>query len=161
MPKLLNIYTIRDKKEEKFLRKTSREVSLDTLKSKEFQSFLDDLLFTAKNVVTEEGYKAAGLAAVQVGKHYKVFCILEDDSNEFELLINPKIEIQSTLQMKCKEGCLSVPLVEKEVNRFKKVRVSYLDREGKKIKRTFTNYEACEIQHEYDHTEGILFIDRG
>ena len=77
MSNLLKIYTIKDKKEEKFLRESSREVSLDILKSSKFQSFLDDLLFTAKNVTTEEGYKAAGLAAVQVGKHYKVFCILE------------------------------------------------------------------------------------
>ena len=160
MGKILKIYTVEDKKEEKFLREISKDVSKEEIKSNEFQSFLDDLLFTAQNVTTLEGYIAAGLAAVQVGKHYKVFCILQEDGKNFYLMINPKIEILSTLQSDEKEGCLSIPGVEKPVRRFKKIRVTYLDREGEKMKKVFTEYEAREIQHEYDHTQGILFTDR-
>lgn len=160
MGKILKIYTVEDKKEEKFLRELSKEVSLEEIKSDEFQTFLDDLLFTAQNVTTQEGYIAAGLAAVQVGKHYNMFCILEEDSRDFYTMINPKIEILNTLQSSEKEGCLSIPGVEKPVRRFKKIRVTYLDRQGKKNRKVFTEYEAREIQHEYDHTQGILFTDR-
>ncbi len=160
MGKILKIYTVGDKKEEKFLREISKDLSLEEIKSDRFQTFFDDLLFTAKNVTTQEGYIAAGLAAVQVGKHYNVFCILEEDSRDFFLMINARIEILNTLQSIEKEGCLSIPGVEEPVRRFKKIRATYLDREGKKNRKIFTEYEAREIQHEYDHTQGILFTDR-
>lgn len=160
MGKTLKIYTVEDKKEEKFLKQASKDISLEKLHSGQFQTFLDNLLFTVSNAQTEEGYIAAGLAAVQVGKHYNVFCILENDERDFEIMINPKMEILSTLQAVEKEACFSVPKREELVPRFKKIRLSYLDRDGKKKKKVFTDYKAREIQHEYDHTQGILFTDR-
>lgn len=160
MGKMLKIYTIEDVKEEKFLREKSSDVSLELLKSKEFQTFLDNFLHTAKTVTTEEGFVAAGLAAVQVGKHYNLFCILRENEREFEIMINPQMEILSTVIISEREGCLSVPRIEKKVPRFKKVKVRYLDRDGNIKKGVFSDYEAIEIQHEYDHTKGILFTDR-
>jgi len=58
------------------------------------------------------------------------------------------------------EGCLSIPGVEEKVLRYKKVRVSYIDKNADKQRKTFKKMEAREIQHEFDHLEGILFIDR-
>lgn len=156
----LKIYTIKDKKEEEFLRQSSQDLTIEEIKSKEFQNFLKDLQFTAKNVLTEEGYSAAGLAAVQVGLHKNVFCILKEDSEEFEIIINPSIKILKDEKVLATEGCLSVPNREGRVARYKKIKVKYLDKEGKVKKNIFSNQEAREIQHEYDHTKGVLFIDK-
>jgi len=160
MREILKIYTINNKQEEKFLRKISKEVNKKDINSPEFQSFLDDFLFTAEKVVTEEGYSAAGLAAIQVGEDKNVFCILREDSKEFELMINPVIKTIKKEQAVGLEGCLSVPKTEGKVLRYKKIKVKYQDRNGKVVKGIFSNQEAREIQHEYDHTKGVLFIDK-
>ncbi len=160
MGKILKIYTIENKNEEEFLRKSSKDITLEQLHSEEFQAFLDNLLFTVQSVETDEGYIAAGLAAVQVGKHYNVFCILKSDDREYEMFVNSKMEILSTIQGLEKEACFSIPKREEKVPRFRKIRLTYLNREGEKQKKVFTDYEAREIQHEYDHTQGILFTDR-
>ncbi len=160
MSNILKIYTIENLKEKNFLRKISKDVTKEEINSKEFQSFLDDLLYTAKKIVTQEGYSAAGLAAIQVGIDKKVFCILKEDINDFEIMINPKIKVINTTEVIGVEGCLSVPKKEGKVSRFKKIKVKYLDRDGKSLKGIFSNQEAREIQHEYDHTQGILFIDK-
>lgn len=160
MRKNLKIFTIKDKNEEEFLRESSQDISIEEIKSKEFQDFLEDLLFTAKNVSTEEGYSAAGLAAVQVGLHKNIFCILKESTEDFEIIINPSIKILKEEKVLGTEGCLSVPNKEGMVARYKKIKVKYLDREGKIKKNIFSNQEAREIQHEYDHTKGVLFIDK-
>lgn len=160
MSKILDIYTIEDSREEKFLRKKCIQVSKKDIPGTQFQSFLDDLLFTAKKIETEEGYSAAGLAAIQVGVDKNIFCILREDSGDFELMINPEIKVIKKDQVVGVEGCLSVPNQEGKVCRFKKIKVKYLDRNGKTKKEIFSNQEAREIQHEYDHTQGILFIDK-
>ena len=160
MGNILKIYTVEDKEEEKFLRQASQDVSLEQLHSEQFQTFLDNLIFTVNNIETEDGYIAAGLAAVQVGKHYNVFCILKSDDREYEMFVNSKMEILSTIQGLEKEACFSIPKREEKVPRFRKIRLTYLNREGEKQKKVFTDYEAREIQHEYDHTQGILFTDR-
>ncbi len=160
MPKILKIYTIEDKKEEELLRKVSKEVSKSEILSKEFQIFLDDLLFTAQEVKTQEGYSAAGLASIQVGIDKRVFCILKEDSGEFEIMINPEFKPINDERFIDLEGCLSIPNREGRVSRFKKVKVKYLDRKGKIRKAVFRNQEAREIQHEYDHLEGVLFTDK-
>jgi len=160
VPKILKIYTIEDKKEEELLRKVSKEVSKSEILSKEFQIFLDDLLFTAQEVKTQEGYSAAGLASIQVGIDKRVFCILKEDSGEFEIMINPEFKPINDERFIDLEGCLSIPNREGRVSRFKKVKVKYLDRKGKIRKAVFRNQEAREIQHEYDHLEGVLFTDK-
>ncbi len=160
MAKILKILTIKDSEEEKLLRRKSADVSKEEIKSKEFQDFLDDLILTAEQVLTDEGYTAAGLAAVQVGVSKRIFCILEEGSNKFWIMINPQIKIFNKTQVLGVEGCLSVPNREGRVSRYKKIKVKYLNRDGNIEKKIFTNQEAREVQHEYDHTEGILFIDK-
>lgn len=160
MSNILKIYTIEDKKEEQILRKVSKDVSLDEILSKDFQQFLDALILTAQKVKTAEGYSAAGLASIQVGIDKRVFCILREESGEFEIMINPEIKILKDDRVIDIEGCLSVPNKEGRVSRNKKIKVKYLDRNGKVKKAVFRNQEAREIQHEYDHLEGILFTDK-
>lgn len=160
MAKLLEIYTTKDPKQMKVLRKISEAVSKEEISSTEFQSFLNDLIYTAQRVKTEEGYSAAGVAAIQVGVEKEVFCILREDSGEFEIMINPEIKILKKDLVTEVEACLSVPKKEGKVARYKKIKVKYLDRNGKVKKGTFSNMEAREIQHEFDHTQGILFTDK-
>jgi peptide deformylase len=159
MAQKLKILQINNKKELEILRKKSREVTKDEIKSSEFQSFLDDLIYTAQNTETEEGYRVAGLASIQVGKDLRAFCILREE-NKFEVMINPKIDILKPTQQLAAEACLSIPGTEGEVLRFNNIRVTYLDREGKKKRLKFTDWEAREIQHENDHLDGTLFIDK-
>ncbi len=101
------------------------------LKQINFKNFLDDLIYTAENVLTDDGYSAAGLSAIQVGMNKRVFCILKEDSDEFEIMINPEFKVIKNEKSVDIEGCLSVPHKEGSVSRFKKIKVKYLDRNGK------------------------------
>lgn len=160
MAKLLHIYTIDNPEEESFLRRISKDVSKQEMKGEEFQAFLDDLIYTAQNIITEEGYTASGLSAIQVGRDVNVFCILKENSSVFEIMINPVIDIISPTLIIDREGCLSIPKTEGQVARFEKIKVTYLDRNGKKQRAIFKDLEAREIQHEHDHTKGVLFTDK-
>lgn len=160
MGNTLKIFTIDNPKEEKVLRTVSKNVKLEEIFNPEFQKFLDQLLQTALTSEKQVGVQSAGISAPQVGKNLRVFYILKKDSDDFELFINPEVTIANMKQDIDWEGCLSVPGVEDAVSRYKKVKVTYLDREGKKHKAIFKGMEAREIQHELDHLDGILFIDR-
>jgi peptide deformylase len=160
MAEKLKILTIKDKKEEEILRKKSKSVTDSELKSPEFQKFLDNLIYTAKNHTMAEGWVTAGLAAVQVGKPMCVFVALNTETNEFEEYINPQIEYVGSVQEKEVEGCLSLPTEQAEISRYKKVKIVYKDRFGKKQSKKFDNYTSKVIQHEYDHLQGILFLDK-
>lgn len=159
MKKMLKILQIDNKKELETLREKSKDVKPEGIKDKVFQEFLNNLIYTAQNTKTEEGWDTAGLAAVQVGKPLRVFCFLRDEGL-FDIMINPEIkEISSSTDIQT-EACLSIPKTIGNVERFKKIKVTYFDRDGNKRKERFSNWEAREIQHEYDHLEGILFTDK-
>ena len=160
MGNTLKIYTTKEAKEEKILRKISSPVKVEEIKSESFQTFLDQLLQTALSSEKQVGVQSAGISAPQVGKNIRVVYILSDKEDNFELMINPEITITDMKQDIDYEGCLSVPGIEGPVSRYKKVKVEYYDRKGKKQKKTFKGMEAREIQHEADHLDGILFIDR-
>ncbi len=160
MPKKLKILTVKSKKEEEILRKKSKKISDSEIKTEEFQNFLDDLIHTAKNQVMEEGWTTAGLAAVQVGKPLCVFVALNPETNEFEEYINPEIEYLGNIQERETEGCLSLPKEQKEILRYKKVKVVYKNRGGDKKKKKVDNHTSKVIQHEYDHLQGTLFLDK-
>ncbi|MDD3474592.1 MAG: peptide deformylase [Candidatus Dojkabacteria bacterium] len=158
--KQLKIYTIENKEEEIILRNKSKEVSPKELKTKEFQEFLEDLLHTAKTSEEQVGIESGGISAPQVGVNKSVVYIFNYDTNEFELILNPVVQnIGSKTDIDI-EGCLSVPNVEKNVERFKKIKVKYMDKDGKIIKRRFSGLNARVVQHENDHLNGILFIDK-
>jgi peptide deformylase len=104
-----------------------------------------------------------GLAAPQVAIHKQLIVIdLEPDNaaNPPLVLINPTIlRISEDLSV-TKEGCLSIPDVYLDVRRPAAIEVSYKDEQGRPQKRFATDLLACCIQHEIDHLNGVLFVDR-
>jgi peptide deformylase len=160
MEKMLKIYTVDNPNEEKFLRETTQNLDISEIKSSKFQKFVDEMIYTAQNYESGDGYLSVGLAAIQVGKKYNMFLFYRPEYEEFEVMINPQMDILTPLQDVEKEGCLSIPGFEGKVARYKKIKVKYLDRDGEKKKGIFTDMEAREIQHEYDHTKGVLFTDK-
>ena len=106
-----------------------------------------------------------GLAACQVGilKRiivYDVKYIEEDGKKEGHILINPKIVSRSKSMIEVEEGCLSFPDIYKVVKRHEKVTVEYTDIKGKKKRITAKDIEAVCLQHELDHLDGVVFLDR-
>ena len=160
MGKNLKILTIKKPEELKTLREKSKKVSKKKIKSEKFQKFLDELIETARNHQLPEGWTTAGLAAIQVGKPLKVFIILETETREYKTFINPEIEYIGSEKEKDIEGCLSLPDDQSEVSRHRKIEVKYTNRQGEKKKEKYEGFDARIIQHEYDHLEGKLFVDK-
>jgi len=157
MPILRDIITV----EHPNLRKVSSPV--EHVHDTHIQSLIDDLILT---MYEKDGI---GLAAPQVNELVRVIVIVPDPKN-FELykksksdalvMVNPVIARHSLLKESGEEGCLSVPSYYGMVKRWKKVTATYLDRNGEKKKIHATGLLARVIQHEIDHLNGILFIDR-
>lgn len=106
-----------------------------------------------------------GLAACQVGMLkriivYDIKYIEEGAKKEGHILINPKITSRSKAMIEVEEGCLSFPDIYENVLRHEKVTVEYTDIDGKKKKINAKEIEAVVIQHEIDHLDGIVFLDR-
>lgn len=160
MPKALKIMTIKDPKEEKFLRQTCKLITPDMLKKSDFKIFLKNLLYTAEHSEEQGNVPAGGIAAIQVGEPYRVFYSLNYDTNTWELFINPTVEPDGFLKTKGEEGCLSVPNIVGQVERYYKVKVRYQGLDGKWVTKRYKDINATSIQHELDHLEGILFTDR-
>lgn len=101
---------------------------------------------------------AAGLAANQIGiSRNLAVAILEN--GEFMKLINPRV-VESSGKQKDDEGCLSIPNVVLEIHRSNKITIEYMDTEGKAQEFTASGFTARVIQHEIDHLNGLLIIDR-
>ena len=105
----------------------------------------------------------AALAAIQVGQPYRVVVIREDfedrDNPSFVVLVNPEIvKAEGELETDM-EGCLSVPDVYGKVLRYPKVKVKALNLDGKEVRLTAKGFLARVLQHEVDHTKGLLFVD--
>jgi peptide deformylase len=160
MAKQLRIYTIEDEKEEKFLREKSLSISNDEIESEKFRNFLKDLLHTAKNSEEQIGIPARGIAAPQTGEHKRVFYILKESTNKWQVYINPEIKPLNFSKITTTEGCLSVPNVEEDVMRYRRIEIKYQDIDGMLRKEKLYDNDAVAVQHELDHLEGILFIDR-
>ena len=99
-----------------------------------------------------------GLAAPQIGETVRLFIVEVD--YELHVFINPVIKSAGRDKITMEEGCLSFPGIFKPVERSKKITVSYYDLEGKKKSLKARGMLARVVQHEYDHLEGVLFIDR-
>jgi peptide deformylase len=118
----------------------------------------------------ETMYKAdgMGLAAPQVGKSIRIFVVdgtsLEEDEpamKDFKkVFINPKIITLDGELVLMNEGCLSLPKLREDVNRHSKVKIRYYDEQFNLFEEEYEGLKARVIQHEYDHLEGMMFIDR-
>jgi peptide deformylase len=106
---------------------------------------------------------SAALAAVQIDSLTKVVIVRSDfdnkESNEFTTLINPEIVKYEGKLVEDYEGCLSVSNVYGHVPRYSKIRVRAINTEGQEVRFKADGFLARVIQHEIDHTNGIVFID--
>lgn len=101
-----------------------------------------------------------GLAATQVDVHQQIIVIdISETHNELLVLINPEI-LESSGESKCEEGCLSVPGIYDKVQRAERVTVKALNAKGESFTLEAEGLLAVCIQHEIDHLEGIVFVDR-
>ena len=100
-----------------------------------------------------------GLAAPQVGVSTRVILYRLPDKG-LRVLINPKIIAMRGEQLEPEEGCLSIPGLQGVVRRAQEIRVKGFDERNRPVSRRVTDLEARVIQHEIDHLDGILFIDR-
>ena len=99
-----------------------------------------------------------GLAAPQIGKNIRL-AVINSKDGAF-CIINPRITKKSFARELGQEGCLSIPGVFGKVKRHKKIVVTYFDQTGKKIRLAAQGMMARVLQHEIDHLDGILFIDK-
>ena len=126
------------------------------------QNLIDDLIYTAREV------NGVGLAAPQVFKSYQLFIIASYPNLRYPdaplleptAIINPKIKSHSKENIKDWEGCLSIPGIRGLIPRSKIVDVSYTNRKGKRVEEKYSDFIARIFQHEFDHINGIVFLDR-
>jgi peptide deformylase len=135
-----------------YLRKKSSPVKKRYLRMQEFQDLVDDMIDT---MINSEGI---GLAAPQIGKNLNVIIAMDKDNPM--VFINPKLYRHSWNKVEVEEGCLSIPGVWGKVKRHGAVSVMALDRNGKRIRMRAKGMLAVILQHEVDHLNGILFIDK-
>jgi peptide deformylase len=136
------------------LRKVAKKVDPKEISDPLFQQLIDDMFETM--------YAApgVGLAAPQVNVSKRMFVMdVQDDDHEPAVVINPKIELAED-EIEMTEGCLSVPGYVGEIPRYRKVAVSGLDRDGQKIRLEGEGLFAQCLQHEIDHLNGVLYIDK-
>ena len=142
------------------LRQKARRVDPKRIASAEFQDFIDSMLLTMQE------YEGVGLAAPQVHVSERVVVFAEsaglvDAAGEPLLaLINPEIEFLTEATQAMWEGCLSVPGLRGKVSRPARIQVRGLDRKGGKFEAVLEDFDAVVTQHECDHLDGILFIDK-
>jgi peptide deformylase len=134
------------------LRNRCQEVDPKELKTKEMKTLITDMVETMYDA------NGIGIAANQVGVG-KRLCIVETDDGPI-CLVNPVITSASWKKVKDEEGCLSVPKKYGPVMRAKTLKVTALTPAGEEISFEATNMFARIIQHEIDHLDGTLFIDK-
>jgi peptide deformylase len=134
------------------LRQKSTLVDKPMIKHDSFQALVTDM---AETMLTKDGI---GLAAPQVGKNLRLIVVNTKDG--VMPMINPIITKKSLIKEWDEEGCLSVPNMFGDVKRHKKIRVKFLMDDGNSKHIEAQGLFARVIQHEIDHLDGILFIDK-
>jgi len=143
------------------LREKARLLDPTEVRRPEFQKLIDDMIETMNE------YRGIGLAAPQVHESVRLVIIGiqgddEDDDPALKIipLINPEIAPLTDELVEGWEGCLSIPEVRGQVPRAPRIRVQALDRRGKRLTLDIEGFPARVAQHETDHLDGVLFIDR-
>ena len=145
------------------LREPAREVDPSEISSPEIQGLIDDLIDTRRAT------NGAGIAANQIGEAVRVAIVEVEEGNPrypykppvpLTVLINPVLEPVGDEAVEINEGCLSVPDLRGSLQRHLEVRVRYLDREGAEHDEVRRGLTAGTFQHEVDHLNGTLFVDR-
>jgi peptide deformylase len=145
------------------LRERARELSAAELRSDELQRLIEDM------IETKRAAHGAGIAANQVGRPLRLAVVEVEPGNPrypykpevpLTVIVNPEIEPLDDELFLVNEGCLSVPDLRGDVERFVNVRVRYLDRHGEPHEEVRRGLTAGTFQHELDHLDGVLFLDR-
>jgi peptide deformylase len=144
------------------LRRVAEPVSPEAIRAPEIQRLIDDMLETM------DEYDGAGLAApqVHVSRRIVIYGVRSNprypDADEVPLtvLVNPTITPASRDVEEDWEGCLSVPEMRGMVPRVTRVKVDGLDRDGKPLRFTAQGFHARVVQHECDHLDGVVYLDR-
>ena len=154
---------------EPLLRERSRPVSPDELRSERLQTLIDDMIETMRDA------DGAGLAAPQVYEPFRLAVIEVTENPRYPMfppvpltvLVNPVVtpevspaELTGDEAVEMFEGCLSVPGLRGRVRRPRRARVSALDRHGGTFELVWEGVRAAIVQHELDHLDGVLFLDR-
>ncbi len=134
------------------LRRVSAPVSVEDLRSPETQAFIDRMEIAMRE------FDGVGLAAPQVGDARRIIVVLEGE--RASTYVNPEIVGTSFRTAVGEEGCLSVPGVYGLVKRHRTVKVKALKRDGTPIETEAGGLDAVIFQHEVDHLNGVLFIDK-
>lgn len=120
----------------------------------------DEILEILDNMVeTMYETKGVGLAAPQVGISKRVF-VCDQGDGVVRKVINPVITPLTENLIECEEGCLSVPGIYKKVQRPEKIRVEYMNEKGEEVIEEAESFLAIIMQHEFDHLEAVLFVDK-
>jgi peptide deformylase len=125
---------------------------------------VEEITDEIRSLVTEmfetmEREEGVGLAAPQVGRSIRLFVVKADDGIE-RTFINPQIVATSQETCVYEEGCLSIPKYYEDVVRPERITVQARNEKGRRFNLEAEGFLARVIQHEYDHLEGVLFIDR-
>lgn len=136
------------------LRMIAEAVDPDEIGTDAFQGFVDDLFETM------DEYDGAGLAAPQVHVSQRVVVLTLEPEVGPEVLINPQIRPLAKRTTRTLEGCLSVEGLRGVVERPDHVEVHALDRDGQPVHLELEGFPAVVVQHECDHLDGVLYVDR-
>jgi peptide deformylase len=148
------------------LRTRAKPLDLADIKSPKIQQLIDDMFETMQE------YQGVGLAAPQVHQGVRLFVAGfaprrdndEDDDEDggvpLMALVNPEITVVGDDVQDDWEGCLSIPEVRGRVPRARDIAVKAYDRKGRRIQMNARGFTARVIQHETDHLDGVLFLDR-
>lgn len=143
------------------LRKVVRKLKADEIRSDEVQRFL------AEMAATMSEYDGVGIAGNQCGENLSVFVMglskgmkRHPDGIPLTVVFNPTLSPVGSETEEDWEGCLSVPDLRGRVRRHKKVELAGLDHEGRAFKRTLEGFPARVVQHETDHLNGLVYLDR-
>lgn len=145
------------------LREVARTVGAEELMSAEVQGLIDDMIETMRAA------NGAGLAAPQVGVPLRIAVIEVREGNPrypykppipLTVIVNPELTPLDDATFATNEGCLSMPNVRGDLERYENITARYLDRDGEAHEVTRRGLTAGTFQHEVDHLDGILFVDR-
>lgn len=130
---------------------------------------IDQELFEFGEALIKSMYKNkwVWLAAPQIGKNIRMIATTQRDTSSKKskiisetIMVNPKITHASQEMIVWEEACISLPDLQGKVKRHKCIGVEYLDPKGNKQKKKYKDFDAVIIQHEIDHLDGVLFIDK-
>ena len=142
------------------LRQKAQKIELDRLAG------VDDLIKDMQFALSQTN--GVGLAAPQIFQSFAIIIIASKPSKRYPLapemdpvvMINPEFEVLSEEKHKDWEGCLSIPGIRALVSRYTKIKITYLDQQGKQQTLLADDFIARVFQHEYDHLNGLVYLDQ-